>query len=172
MSFLNEIMTSVDQLSPAEVLDQLREKLIRELGKTGTRDGMDISLIRVNKETKEFQWAGALRPLLILRNGAQKMETINGDRQSICFVENQNPFTNAEGSLEKGDTVYLFSDGYADQFGGERGKKFKMKQLVSLLTSLNNQPMEIQKIELASSFEKWKEGFEQIDDVCVLGIKF
>ena len=172
MSFLNEIMTSVDQLSPAEVLDQIREKFIRELGKTGTRDGMDISLIRINKETKEFQWAGALRPLLILRNGAQKMEIIQGDRQSICFVENQTPFTNIEGTLKKGDTVYLFSDGYVDQFGGERGKKFKMKQLVSLLISLNNQPMEIQKIELSSSFEKWKEGFEQIDDVCVFGIKF
>ena len=165
-------MTSVEQLSPADILDHLREKFIRELGETETRDGMDISLIRFNIDTKEFQWAGALRPLLVLRNGAQKIETINGNRQSICFVENPIPFTNIEGTLEKGDTVYLFSDGYADQFGGERGKKFKMKQLVSLLISLNNQPMEMQKKALASSFEKWKEGFEQIDDVCVFGIKF
>jgi len=170
-SFLNEIMTTIDQLSPAEILDQLREKFIRELGQTETRDGMDISLIRVNIETKEFQWAGALRPLLVLRKGAQKMETLQGNRQSICFVENQIPFTNIEGNLEKGDAVYLFSDGYVDQFGGEKGKKFKIQQLVSLLISLNNQPMEMQKKALASSFEGWKGGFEQIDDVCVFGIK-
>ena len=165
-------MTSVDQLSPAEMLDQLREKFIRELGKTGTRDGMDISLIRFNKETREFQWAGALRPLLVMRKGAQEMEITRGDKQSICFVENQNPFTNIEGTLENGDIVYLFSDGYADQFGGEKRKKFKMKQLISLLTGLNNQSMEMQKKVLESTFEKWKGGLEQIDDVCVFGIKF
>jgi len=171
-SFLNEIMTSVDQLSPSGILDKLREKFIRELGHTETRDGMDISLIRVNKKTKEFQWAGALRPLLIMRKSAQKMETIQGDRQSICFVENQIPFTNIEGVLESQDTVYLLTDGYADQFGGDRGKKFKMKQLTSLLTSVNNQSMETQKKVLASSFAKWKGGFEQIDDVCIMGVKF
>jgi serine phosphatase RsbU (regulator of sigma subunit) len=172
MSFLNEITTSADQPTPAEVLDQLREKVIRELGQTETRDGMDISLIRVNKKTKEFQWAGAIRPLLILRKDTLKMDIIEGDRQSICFVENQSPFTNIKGTLDNGDTVYLFSDGYADQFGGEKGKKFKMKQFVGLLTFLNNRPMEMQKKALASSFEEWKEGFEQIDDVCVFGIKF
>jgi serine phosphatase RsbU (regulator of sigma subunit) len=171
-SFLNEIMTSAEQLSPAKILDQLREKFIRELGKTGTRDGMDISLIRFNKETREFQWAGALRPLLVMRKGAQEMEITRGDKQSICFVENQSSFTNIDGTLENGDMVYLFSDGYADQFGGEKRKKFKMKQLISLLTGLNNQSMEMQKKVLESTFEKWKGGLEQIDDVCVFGIKF
>ena len=171
-SFLNEIMTSAEQLSPAKILDQLREKFIRELGKTGTRDGMDISLIRFNKETREFQWAGALRPLLVMRKGAQEMEITRGDKQSICFVENQSSFTNIDGTLENGDMVYLFSDGYADQFGGEKRKKFKMKQLVSLLAGLNNQSMEMQKKVLESTFEKWKGSLEQIDDVCVFGIKF
>jgi len=170
-SFLNEIMAIGVVLSPSEILNQLRDKFILELGKTETRDGMDISLIRIDLKTKEFEWAGALRPLLIFRKETLKIDTLTGDKQSICFVENQNPFNNNKGILKEGDIVYLFSDGYADQFGGEKGKKFKMKQLLSLLTFLNNQPMEMQKRALDSSFEKWKDSLEQIDDVCIIGLK-
>jgi len=170
-SFLNEIMTSKIILSPSEILSQLRNKFILELGKTETRDGMDISLIRIDLKTKEYQWSGALRPLLIFKKDSLKMESITGDKQSICFVENQHPFSNHEGSLKEGDVIYLFSDGYTDQFGGEKGKKFKMKQLISLLTFLNNQSMEKQKQALDSSFEKWKNSLEQIDDVCVIGVR-
>lgn len=170
-SFLNEITSSSKLFSPAEILDQLREKFITELGETKTRDGMDISLIRINLSTKEYQWTGAIRPLLLFRKETFQMETVKGDKQSICYVENKEPFTNHKGVLNDGDIVYLFSDGFADQFGGERGKKFKMKPLIRLLTFLNNQPMKMQKEALDSSFEKWKGELEQIDDVCVIGIK-
>lgn len=170
-SFLNEIVAHAEKQSPAEILYALRERFIQELGETETRDGMDVSLVSIDLTTNEFVWAGAIRPLYIFRKEQNCMESFSGDKQSICFVENKEDFTNVKGVLNVGDILYLFSDGYADQFGGARGKKFKMKQLIELLSSIHQEPMVEQKKLVSSAFEEWKGAMEQIDDVCFIGLR-
>jgi tetratricopeptide (TPR) repeat protein len=173
IAFLNEISASTDLLTPATILDLLRDKLVKEMGQRGTdgeaKDGMDISLVCLNMKTKQLQWAGANNPLYILRGEALK--EIKGNKQSIGFHENMKPFTNFNITLENEDTFFLFTDGYADQFGGPKGKKFKYSKFKELLTSIAQEPMEKQKFLLNNHFESWKSFHEQTDDVCVIGVR-
>ncbi len=155
------------------MLDLLREKVVKELGQKdkegSSKDGMDISLARFNLQTKEFQWAGANNPLYIIQKGIA-ME-IKGNKQPIGYHSNMHPFTNHVLQLEKGDCIYLFTDGFADQFGGPSGKKYKYSQQKQLLFSVYKNSMQTQKEILASSFEKWKSELEQTDDLRFIGVK-
>ena len=173
MSFLNEIIKNNDSLTPAEILHTLREKVIKELGQNGdaenSKDGMDISLVRWNFRTNEFLWAGANNPIYLIRNG--QFEKIKGDKQPIGYFPEPKPFTNHSFRLEKGDCFYIFSDGYADQFGGPLGKKFKYKQLEDLLLKNYQLPMKEQRKILRDTFNNWKGELDQVDDVCVVGIR-
>lgn len=171
-TFLNDIISRDGMKAPSDILEELRNMFVDQLGQSETRDGMDISLICVDLSTKEFQWAGAIRPLLIFRKESLTMETISGDKQSICYVEKDEPFTNIHGTLNEGDIIYLFSDGYADQFGGDKGKKFKTKKLINLLSTVHDRPFTSQKEIINSTFEDWKGALEQIDDVCLVSMKF
>ncbi|MBA3972332.1 MAG: SpoIIE family protein phosphatase, partial [Bacteroidetes bacterium] len=174
IAFLNEI-TAVDKmLTPSEILDSLRSKIIKEMGQTGrmgeNKDGMDISLIRLNLTTHELQWAGAYNPLWIINNRKELIE-IKGDKQPIGFSHNQNPFSNHVIPLNKEDTFYIFTDGYADQFGGVKGKKFKYMKLKEVLFTVNDRAMTEQKQILDENFENWRGSLEQVDDVCVIGVR-
>lgn len=173
VAFLNEINATVEVLSPSEILNQLREKIVEELGQgrkeLEAKDGMDISLVRFNLETRELQWAGANNPLYYILNG--KWLEIKANKQPISYQENMQPFTNHSIQLETGSSFYLFTDGYADQFGGPSGKKFKSSQLKETLFAISNRPMKEQKIILKDTFETWKGELEQIDDVCIIGMK-
>jgi serine phosphatase RsbU (regulator of sigma subunit) len=99
------------------------------------------------------------------------MIELEADKQPIGVFENEKPFTQKYLKLNKGDIIYLFSDGYADQFGGPKGKKFKYKQLNELLISVSSLSMNEQKQKLEEVFENWKGKLEQVDDVCIIGIK-
>lgn len=173
IAFLNEINGSEKLLSPAEILNQLRDKIVKELGTSGqTKDGMDISLCKINLESKEVEWAGANNPLWIIteHSGSTKIIEIKADKQPIGYNDVYRPFTNHTFS-EKNSIYYLFTDGYADQFGGPHGKKFKYKPLQEKLLNLSGVKLEQQKVELSYLFETWKGKLEQVDDVCMIGLR-
>ncbi|MGQ0828854.1 MAG: tetratricopeptide repeat protein [Bacteroidota bacterium] len=172
ISFLNQIIAEDTLYTPAEVLNKLRERILQELRQTGkeneNKDGMDISLIRLNMKTGELQWAGANNPIYIIQK--EELITIKPDKQPIGYFFNMKPFTNHEFKMEKGNRLYLFTDGYADQFGGPEGKKFKYSALRNLLVSIQSFDMSKQKKFLQEAFENWKGKFEQVDDVCLIGV--
>ncbi len=169
ISYLNEINSQNEIFTPAQILDQLRSKIVKELSRHGTtKDGMDISLMRFNLKTKEIMWAGAYNPLWYTDNGVLK--EIKANKQPIGYAENLKPFTNHVLHLSANDTIYLFTDGLADQFGGQKGKKYKYKQLEETLMANRHKPFEEQKVILNKSFDSWKGNLEQVDDVTVIAI--
>ena len=173
ISFLNDIVSSEGLHSPAEILNRLRDKVVKELRQTGetggSKDGMDISLCSLNINTNELQWAGANNSLNLIQNG--KLGIVKADKQPIGYHPNSHPFTNHEIQLQKGDSIYLYSDGYADQFGGLKGKKFKYKQLDDLIMTNQFLPMKDQKEILKKHFIEWRGPLEQVDDVTIFGIR-
>jgi serine phosphatase RsbU (regulator of sigma subunit)/tetratricopeptide (TPR) repeat protein len=178
IAYLNEINASERVLSPAEILDKLREKIVKELkqsGETGeSKDGMDISLIRFHLQTNELEWAGANNSLLVIPQRASSAERVaqyKADKQPIGYTVNPKPFTNHTIQLTSGDSLYLFSDGYVDQFGGPQGKKFKYKRLLQKLVEVNHESLAVRKELLDGIFESWRGRNEQLDDVAMVGIR-
>ena len=154
---------------PGKILDKTREIVVKEFKKSeeDVKDGMDIALCSI--KGMKLQYAGAYNPLWIIRNG-DIIET-KANKQPIGQFDKPEPYTTHSFDLEKGDAIYIFSDGYVDQFGGERGKKFKAKAFRELLLSIQDKTMEEQKITINETFETWRGELEQIDDVCVIGVK-
>jgi len=171
MAFLNELTKTPAIQTPAEILDELRAKILKELKQTGaeneTQDGMDISLMRMNLKTREIQWSGANNPLYVIDG---ELKETPADKQPIGYFPSMKPFTNHIVKAGKGSVVYLFSDGYADQFGGPNGKKFKHSRLKEVLLSICEKDMKEQKKILNETFENWKGHLEQVDDILVIGI--
>jgi len=155
--------------NPADILDKAREIVISEFEKSdeNVKDGMDIALCTI--EGLQLEYAGANNPLWIIRND-EIIET-KPNKQPIGKFEMSQPFTSHKVDLQKGDTIYVFTDGYVDQFGGVKGKKFKSKALRELLLSIQNVSMTEQKEVLQKTFNDWKGEIEQIDDVCIFGVK-
>jgi len=173
IAFLNEITASGKLFSPAQILDMLRDKVVKELRQTGkeqeTHDGMDVSIVCLDLNTNQLQWAGANNPLYLIENGL--LTEIKPDKQGIGYNDDMKPFQNHVFQIEKGSSFYIFTDGYADQFGGEKGKKFKYSQLKNILLSASSKAIPQQKKLLDSEFETWRGNLEQIDDVCVIGVR-
>ena len=167
---LNRSVREHGLTDPGKILDKTREIVIQEFSKSGEEemaDGMDISLCSI--EGNKMQWAGANNPLWIIRKG-ELLETLP-NRQPIGNYPFSKPFLTHEITLEKEDRLYLFSDGFPDQFGGVKGKKYKVKNLKKLLISISHNPMNDQQRILNTVFEEWRADFEQIDDICILGLK-
>ncbi len=168
-----------DELTePGKILDRTRELIIHQFAKNNSnvQDGMDISLAalkQVNHEDTSFslQFSGAHNPLWIIRKDALEIEVIEADKQPIGKYSNETNFHTHEVILNHGDTIYLFTDGFADQFGGEKGKKFKRANLKRLLLEIQDKTMIEQKEIIVLEFSKWKGHLEQIDDICILGIR-
>jgi serine phosphatase RsbU (regulator of sigma subunit) len=160
--------------SPAEALDYLNNEVFNTVNKHSDsdniiRDGMDVALCSINFKTLVLTFAGAKNPVYIVRK--KELYEIKGDKQPIGAHETQEPFTNKEYQLEKGDMVYIFSDGYADQFGGPKGKKLKYKPFKEMLIANADESMDEQEQELENLFENWRGDLEQLDDVCVIGVR-
>lgn len=174
-SFLNEVVNEKNILSPEKILDELRAKIISALRQkdeqSETKDGLDIALIRIKNNTLDF--AGANNPLWIISDVNDKKELIElpPDKQPIGSHPNPKPFTLHTYQLKKGDVIYLFSDGYADQFGGPRRKKFMYRQFSELILSIQDKSMNGQRQILESTIENWRGNLEQIDDILVIGVK-
>jgi serine phosphatase RsbU (regulator of sigma subunit) len=172
--YLNEIISKGDYKTASDILEQLRDNIMRLLNQTGemgeTQDGLDIALCIIDNDSTNLQFAGANNPLYLLRNN--EISEIKGDRMPVGIHINFNkPFTNHIVDLNKNDQIYLFSDGFADQFGGPKGKKFRYKQFKDLLESIGHEPMNIQKEILNNTHDNWRGSLEQIDDILVFGIK-
>jgi serine phosphatase RsbU (regulator of sigma subunit) len=174
ISHLNESIIEKKLVHPNEILDNMRRGIISSLNPEGSdeesKDGMDCVLCAYDFSKMKLEFAAANNPLWLLRNG--KLIEYKSDKMPVGMYGGEvRPFTLQEVDLEKGDIVYTFTDGYADQFGGEKGKKFKYKQLQEILIQNWALPMEEQKQILDDKFEKWKGNLEQIDDVLIIGVK-
>jgi len=156
---------------PGQILDKLTDIVVDTFtaSEAHLKDGMDMSLCSINYDTLELEFAGANNPLILIRNG-EIIET-KGNKQPIGDFEHRTPFTNHKIQLQKDDCIFLFTDGYADQFGGPKGKKFKLKTLKNLLLSISTKPIDEQKTELETAFNNWMGDLEQLDDVCLIGVK-
>jgi ligand-binding sensor domain-containing protein/serine phosphatase RsbU (regulator of sigma subunit) len=171
---LNEIVNEHHVTEPAEILNKLRDKIITSLKQTGksgeNKDGMDIVLFRINKKTNELCYAAANNGFIIVNNGIAT--EYNGDKQPVgIYGDEIKPFRQFNVQLHKGDSLYSFTDGYPDQFGGPKGKKFKYKALNELLVSIAHLDGYYQQEKLEAAFNAWRGDLEQVDDVCIIGIK-
>jgi serine phosphatase RsbU (regulator of sigma subunit) len=174
ISALNEIITNKKDLHANKVLNHLREKIKNSLHQTGKEgeaaDGMDVSFCVLHKDRKILEYSGAYNPLLIVHNG--ELKEYKADRMPIgIFIGEKDSFTNYEISVSRGDTVYLFSDGITDQFGGTDGSKFKKYSLKKLLSGIYELPLAEQKTIIENEFNKWKGNGDQIDDVTIIGLR-
>lgn len=175
-TMIKDICMSQKADSPAEILksldSQLTSTLHQNVDEAKSNDGMDIMVCEININTNLLRFASAMRPMIVYRNGEQLY--IKGSRSSIGGQYDDKEgkdFVDQEMQLNSGDLIYMFSDGYPDQFGGPLGKKFKMVRLKNLLKDIHKKPMEEQYEYVKSTFTLWKEDHEQVDDVLFMGIK-
>ncbi|PKP22580.1 MAG: hypothetical protein CVU05_03325 [Bacteroidetes bacterium HGW-Bacteroidetes-21] len=227
ISFLNEMFAQEENSKPSQMLEKLRGEIIKALKQksmaqgieendpgfntSALKDGMDISLVSINLENNQLEFAGANSPLYIIKNAAisswplansqdtpansqlpkakseltevkgdlstesSTLVELKGDKMPIAIHVKMQPFTDHSFTLQAGDTIYLFSDGYADQFGGPAGKKFMASRFRDLLVSVSSLSMEEQKETLEKAIEEWKningQIFEQTDDITVVGVR-
>jgi serine phosphatase RsbU (regulator of sigma subunit) len=177
-SFLNEIVVENKIFKADEILNKLRAKIIQALeqkGGTQQKDGMDISLCVWNKLDNTLEFAGANNPLWLVsknENAVTELVEVKADKMPIgTYLENEVPFSSTTIQLQKGDIIFLCTDGYADQFGGPKGKKYKYKPLIDSLIKNSNLSMEEQKAALELAFNDWKHHHEQVDDVSLIGVR-
>ena len=148
-----------------EVISTLKKKLEQK----HIKDGMDLSLCVIDKTRKFLSFAGAYNPAYIIRNNS--IIQLKGERKSIGNDFEFDSFTTQDIKLRQDDIIYLFSDGYTDQFGGMYGKKYKFKRFRNLLIAINELALPEQKIKLHQAFEEWKKDYEQIDDILIIGFR-
>jgi len=195
ISLLKEIVQKEYLTHPGVVLRRMRKEIIKALGQKGEageqRDGMDISLIEIHPGENRVQFAGAFNSLYLVRQSHLKAPAIKdlkifdgdtgnghtlyeipGDKMPVAFYDRMDRFTTREFSFEKGDMLYMYTDGYPDQFGGERGKKFKYIPFKRMIHQHASLPMKEQNRVFARTLDEWMGSYEQIDDICVLGVKF
>lgn len=170
---LNRSVLEFNLVDPGKILDKTRELVISTFNKSieNVKDGMDISLGCLNIKTNQLLWSGANNPLWIVPAESNEIIEWKPDKQPIGMYADEKPFNTQSIVLEPHTTIYLFTDGYADQFGGENGKKFKYKQFKESILAIHDRPMDEQKEHLETTFENWKGELEQVDDVCVIGIR-
>ena len=175
IAFLNEIINkTTHDASAASILNNLREYVINSLRQDDTegktKDGMDLALCIIDRSNDEVQFAGAYNPLIMIKDG--QLEQVKADKMPVAFhIKMDSGFTNHTLKVNKGDCVYLFSDGFQDQFGGPQGKKFKIKQLKEFFEQNHHREMPEQKAMLETIFSDWKGEQEQIDDVLIVGVR-
>ena len=180
VSFLNKIILENNTLEADRILNDLRDNVISSLKQTGkegeARDGMDMALVVIDLDKMTMEFAGAYNPLYMIRE--DELNETKADRMPVSYHIKSGEFSNNIIQLKKGDTFYLFSDGYPDQFGGPNGKKFKTRSFKNLLIEHRDKPMqELYKI-LDDTIEAWKapdgadgDIYEQVDDILVIGVR-
>ena len=181
---LNRTLKEFKETETGKILDKTRDLVVETFEKSANevKDGMDISLLCIDKKNNTVCWSGANNPLWYICSANEKavsssavenrqLVEVKADKQPIGKTDNQTKFTSHKLNCATGTIFYLFTDGYADQFGGPNGKKFKYKAFGELLLKNVNLSMEEQSSALDKAFEDWKGNLEQVDDVCVIGIK-
>lgn len=176
--FLTQTVIEKGITQPNLILTQLHDgvknALKQDTDAAETKDGMDICLIAIDKnDLTHVEYAGALRPLWVVKKANAELVEYKADKHSIggSYSSEQRDFTNHVLKLEKGDSLYMSSDGYADQFGGAQGKKFMTKNMKELIVAMQSKSMSQQGTELHEALVGWKQGRQQIDDILVVGVK-
>jgi len=174
IKLLDEIVNKNAIVNAGEILDKLRENIISSFHQNElsnpTKDGMDLALITIDKNAMQMQFAGAYNPMLLVRNG--EITQYKADRQPAAYHDKHKaPFKTNSIDIQKNDRIFLASDGFLDQIGGNEMRKFMMKNFSKLLVETSNIPMNQQVEQIEKSFNTWKNEFEQVDDVMVLGLK-
>lgn len=188
-AFLNEIVNKEYITHPGVILRRLRKEVIRSLHQKGeagdSKDGMDLSVCVIDNENKKLQFAGANNPLYLVRkkdeetpgdflkyeSNGHSLYEIKGDRLPVSAGYSMENYKMHELDFLRGDLIYLFSDGYADQFGGPAGKKFGYRNFKNLLLDNSSEPLEVQRANLERNFDEWKGSLSQVDDMMVMGIR-
>lgn len=194
-TFLNQAVKNLGILETDAILNEVRSGIIQALRaneESQQKDGMDLALCRVNLKTGELMYSGANNPLWLIRKGEAPLKLddgsvvtplmeegefrfyeIKGNKQPVGYHPDAKPFIAHSIQLNVGtDAVYVFSDGYADQFGGKAGKKFKTRNFKKLLLSIQGLSIDDQSAELVNQIEHWRGSYEQVDDICVIGWKY
>ena len=173
VSMLREIVSKEYISHPGVILRRLRKEVIHALKQTGEfgeqKDGMDLALVSINVDTLVCQYAGANNPLYLVRDG--ELTVYKPDRMPVSIHQTMDRFTTHEFQLRQGDHLYMFSDGYADQFGGPLGKKFKYQPFREMLIRISGMDMEAQLTELSRILDHWMRDVEQVDDILILGLE-
>ena len=169
------ISAAIESTDPSVILNSLNKGIktsLRQSDQEGsTRDGMDIALVSIDMNSSEAIYSGANRPIWIIRNGSKDVEEIKATKKAIGgFTSDDQHFDSHQIKFNKGDTFYLFTDGFADQFG-KSGKKLMTKKFRELLLEIQSLSMPNQEIYLNEFIENWKSGVEQIDDILVIGVR-
>jgi len=170
---LSRAINDLKLTEPGKILDSIRQQVEQTFDKNEkgeVKDGMDISLGVLNAENNTLHFSGAHHTLYWI-NGEGELTEVKGDRHAVGAGQGKENFTTAKVNVKKGDMIYFSSDGYSDQFGGEHGKKFKTSQFKKLLLELNDKPVALQKELLQKAHNDWKSAHEQVDDVCVIGVR-
>ncbi|MFY8185636.1 MAG: PP2C family protein-serine/threonine phosphatase, partial [Bacteroidia bacterium] len=169
IGYLNEAIKEKGIEKPNEVLNFVRQRLIDNISKEGQKDGFDGILLCIEQQTKKLSYAAANNaPLIVRKDG---YEELDADRMPVGMGERKEDFKLYEINYEKGDVLYLYTDGYADQFGGPKGKKYKYRPLNEMLQKISVDTMDTQITALTGEFENWRGELEQVDDVLVIGIR-
>ena len=173
ITMLHEIVNEKNVLHSEDILNQLRLSIARTLkqeGKIGEqKDGIDMALMIYDTASKKLEFSGANSPLYIIRNG--EMLEYKGNNMPVAYYEKMSDFTRYTIDMKQGDRVYMFTDGFPDQFGGPQGKKFKYRPFKDLLLEVHERPLEEQQRILSLIFDEWKGDLSQIDDVLVIGLR-
>jgi serine phosphatase RsbU (regulator of sigma subunit) len=192
ISLLNEEVGKSGFDKPGKILNGLRKKVKETLAQEGKdheqQEGMEMALAIIDNNSKELQYAGANNSLYLIREKKQlhgdhlrmyasldnkyyQLFELKGDKQPVAFYLEETDFTTKQIQLQEGDSIYLFTDGYVDQKGGPKSRKFLSKNLKKSLLEIQPNTMEVQHMILNDTLENWKKGFEQIDDILVMGIR-
>jgi serine phosphatase RsbU (regulator of sigma subunit)/tetratricopeptide (TPR) repeat protein len=171
INLLNEIVIERKITEPGAILNSLREEIIKALktDKEFTKDGMDATVCKINFDTNVLEYSAANNSFYVIREG--ELIEQKAQKMPVGYMEKMQPFNTKTFQLLKGDSIYTFTDGYADQFGGPKGKKFMYKNLEKMLIENKDMSLDVQKEILLDEFEKWKGINEQIDDVCIIGVR-
>lgn len=175
LTFLNEIVNHDGIIKASRILDRLRVNIIRSMSHKDetdmARDGMDVALVVIDPQLDILEYSGAFNPLLIVRNG--ELLEYKADKMPIgTYVGEEGPFTNHKIQLEAEDMIYLYSDGFPDQFGGEKGSKYKARPFKRFLTAMSDKPAQAQLNLLKSELTSWMGTEDQVDDILVMGIRY
>jgi serine phosphatase RsbU (regulator of sigma subunit) len=158
-----------------EILNRLKNEIIRALrqkeGSDSASDGMDMAMCVFDPSSSKLQYAGGFNPLVLIRDGELIRYQADPMPIGIGAISGRD-FTMHELEIQKGDQIYLYSDGYEDQFGGEKDSKFSRKRFRELLMEIHKLPLDDQKARMEERLDEWMDGYEQIDDIMILGIRF
>jgi serine phosphatase RsbU (regulator of sigma subunit) len=171
---LNEIVSGKHILMPDQIIENLRQGIIKSLNQVAeedsVKDGMDIAVCLVDFDENILWYSGANNPLYLVRGG--ELIHYRADKMPVAIHYRMTPFTLHKIELQKGDAFYIFSDGYSDQFGGPKQKKFMSVQLKETLVAMAGKPMLQQGERLSEIFEEWRGDGPQIDDVSLIGVRY